>query len=941
MAQNRIRFGSSYIELGSSQDFPFSLNIGIADIADITKRRGIYSQNFKVPAVQQNNEAFKSLWQDQIDGDSIAGIVYGKNTASFEQDGIIWDKGYAKVSAALKNSLPQEYEVNYLGGNMDWITLVGDKKLNELGNQATAIFDKDSVLAAASGSLDWTYPLINYGGWVSGVEPLSATGVPHGVSTRDFRPAFRVSALVEQIFEDAGYSIESNWIKSAEATGVVYLAGTFAVGENLVPNATLSNVTGDTITGVQPDNQYYYFGDGIEANDYFNIYGTAITTGITPFGIASMSGVYDCVPIQIPVNGQYLVDVSYAVSYPSTNALDPLQVRWEFRDIATNTQAASGTMEVNRDTGLSAYIASASADLEASKTYAFGIDIANFGGGRNASLLQHQLRIRRKLEITLNDEFLPYQTLGEEKQIDFLTTIAKTYNLFIDANSGKRSVCIEPRNDWTGADGTQYTGYYRGIENAVDWSDKLDVQEGIQLKYLTEYKDELEFTYEGLEDYFPERWEEAYGYKPYRELYEFPQNYEEGRTQVKHPYAPTINKYEDGKINGGIVSFVQMPFIWDDSPENREINRDVSQRLFVYEWDNENDYLLRPREWRYYNDNAVALSSSVDPVNSYELTGNFTGYTFVPKAWQVNYDDTSKFQLTWASYGDGEGLAQRFYSETVTDLRNRQLYEASFRLRPSDILPFLQCEGFRNPVHIDGVYYRVNKIINYQPQIEASTKVQLIKITPRSFVDFGTEQINELLEIDSSPQGVVSGFVPLPAETYERNVLPYGNGNGGIEWREFDNIGFIDYNDTTGDQDLLDDTWTDVPNNGLGEFSNTDYKPYLVNELMDTDTGYLNFTELPLGSQVIVRNDFTITPNTNNSLLEVRYLLGTGAGQYALNFWSERLDNGSGKPYQRVLTLPIYIGNLNTRNNPGILQVRLSTVGVLNNTGSYINVIKR
>jgi len=70
-------------------------------------------------------------------------------------------------------------------------------------------------------------------------------------------------------------------------------------------------------------------------------------------------------------------------------------------------------------------------------------------------------------------------------------------------------------------------------------------------------------------------------------------------------------------------------------------------------------------------------------------------------------------------------------------------------------------------------------------------------------------------------------------------------------------------------------------------------------------------------------------------------LLGTGAGQYALNFWSERLDNGSGKPYQRVLTLPIYIGNLNTRNNPGILQVRLSTVGVLNNTGSYINVIKR
>ena len=33
-------------------------------------------------------------------------------------------------------------------------------------------------------------------------------------------------------------------------------------------------------------------------------------------------------------------------------------------------------------------------------------------------------------------------------------------------------------------------------------------------------------------------------------------------------------------INNGVQAFVQMPFIWDDSPENREINRDVSQRLF-------------------------------------------------------------------------------------------------------------------------------------------------------------------------------------------------------------------------------------------------------------------------------------------------------------------------------------------------------------------------
>ncbi len=151
-------------------------------------------------------------------------------------------------------------------------------------------------------------------------------------------------------------------------------------------------------------------------------------------------------------------------------------------------------------------------------------------------------------------------------------------------------------------------------------------------------------------------------------------------------------------------------------------------------------------------------------------------------------------------------------------------------------------------------------------------------------------------------------------------------------------FGFIDYNDTTGSISITEDTWTDVPNNGLGAFTNKTYKPESINDVMDTSTGYLDFSELSLGSEVLVRNDFKINPHTNNSLLEVRYLLGQGADEYALNFWSERLDNGSGIDYQRVLSFPIYMGDLNTQGGVGKLQVRLSTSGVLTNAGSYISI---
>lgn len=149
--------------------------------------------------------------------------------------------------------------------------------------------------------------------------------------------------------------------------------------------------------------------------------------------------------------------------------------------------------------------------------------------------------------------------------------------------------------------------------------------------------------------------------------------------------------------------------------------------------------------------------------------------------------------------------------------------------------------------------------------------------------------------------------------------------------------GFIDYNDTTGDVELSADTWTDVPNDGQGEFSNSTYKPTGVNSLMDTSTGYLDFSELNLGSELIIRNDFTVTPQTNNALLEVRYLLGQGAGEYPLLFWSERLDNGSGIGYQRVPIFAIYMGDLNTQGGVGKLQVKLSADGTLNNSGSYIS----
>lgn len=160
---------------------------------------------------------------------------------------------------------------------------------------------------------------------------------------------------------------------------------------------------------------------------------------------------------------------------------------------------------------------------------------------------------------------------------------------------------------------------------------------------------------------------------------------------------------------------------------------------------------------------------------------------------------------------------------------------------------------------------------------------------------------------------------------------------------QFQSAGFVDYNNSSGSISLTADTWTDLPNDAAGSFTNTSYPPTDIGglDLIDTSNGYLDFSDLDLGSQLIIRSDVTVTPQTNNSLFQMRYLLGSGAGEYQLLFLSERLDSGSGLDYQRVIPFPIYMGDTNTRDNAGRLQAKLSTAGTIHNAGIYISILER
>ena len=169
-----------------------------------------------------------------------------------------------------------------------------------------------------------------------------------------------------------------------------------------------------------------------------------------------------------------------------------------------------------------------------------------------------------------------------------------------------------------------------------------------------------------------------------------------------------------------------------------------------------------------------------------------------------------------------------------------------------------------------------------------------------------------------------------------------GNGNNGSPILQ---NGFIDYNDTqtaSTNINIPANEWGDIPNDGLGSFSNNLFPPQGVSSLLDTPQGDFNFSELNLGDIVLIRNDFSVIPSVNFTLLEVRYELGVGNAPYTLSSSTRRLDIGSGVPYKNdKAPFLIYMGDTNTKDFPCKLQVRLSNEGTLVNSGTVVWVNRR
>lgn len=135
--------------------------------------------------------------------------------------------------------------------------------------------------------------------------------------------------------------------------------------------------------------------------------------------------------------------------------------------------------------------------------------------------------------------------------------------------------------------------------------------------------------------------------------------------------------------------------------------------------------------------------------------------------------------------------------------------------------------------------------------------------------------------------------------------------------------GVFDYNDTATAITPISVTggagFVNLTNDELGVSTNKLYPPSGVTDVWNAATNEFDFSQLPLGSQVQIRIDLLVTTLSPNTQIDIAMELGVGGSPYDIQ-WVDVFEK-SAAAHRITVSDFIYIGDLNTKNNPAIFKI--------------------
>jgi hypothetical protein len=538
----RLIANGQQLDLFSDEDIQLSNNVtGLFDLGVLPSD---FTRQITLPGTKVNNAFFEHVYDISIDNPFLFATNI-KVPAYFDFDSVYLSQGYLQLNKVnvIANKFIESYEVTIYGSLSSFGREVNRSYLTDLIslNSYNHTASIQNITASWEGNLfngDIVYPLAEYGQKIQFNPEETENGIDSqldGLCVQDFKPAIKAKVVWDAIFAEAGYTYSSSFIDDGgledvylicnrqlrypvfteanlETFGLFKIAPFSGSGQtNWQPNSTTDyilpwfNVERNPSGQLQGDLTYNLpYPSSLRGNIQFNveISGSGVTAslGKVPEFSLRMYDVNSTLTTNVPLNSinNFFADIQQYNGNDGTKA-QKLVVAQEF------------------NTG-----------LLPSSSYEFRFNWAksSAGGGDVVLTLEPNNEIKSFLEVTkvaqLGDGFvmnipnnMPFGTSGI-KQIDFLTSIQKKFNLVIYPSKVTiNEFIVEPFTNWYNKgrrwDFNQYINLDEKIEvipannlavNEVTFGDILD-QDYISQQFSKEANREFgKSYYVDLENFF-------------------------------------------------------------------------------------------------------------------------------------------------------------------------------------------------------------------------------------------------------------------------------------------------------------------------------------------------------------------------------------------------------------------------------------------------------
>lgn len=743
-----------------AKNIPININYNLADVREPDKRKASFSKTINLLGTNAVNKLFENIFSVNV-----ATQYFNKNLKTpckYIVDGIqnfAGDLQLIKINIKPDNSI--DYECSIIGEGGSLFVDIGDKLITGNPNSSDDL-DFSAYDHAYTRANQIALNVANEGTGLGVVYPFIDNAQNGGSDTvfnvESFLPCFHNREYIDKIITNTGRTWTSSILDDAEFLNhitypnLINLQLTqaqldlkqFYVGltaNTSITAGTYSDVvyTNDSTNGffdlggqLAPANDFVT----LNANGYYNVAAVnyiKITPTHSDPAVAYFKGNSQLVTkiIKSANGGASYFDLVTPVitsvvsaSVPPGTSAYPIGVPiYGNNGAATGSQFfAAGDILLVRvlcflPTSL-AYYNSAGTPITPTGTLTWNVELVGGAAKTSFYALCTQKTIMAGDTMTCNSA-LPTKI----KQKDYLKSIIQALNLFIDVDpANPNNLIIESFNDF-------YNGDIIDFENKTDLSKDQSINPNILegKKYIYTYKADTD------------KWNEQYK-NEFNEVFgtheeDVENDFIKSDKKNELIFSPTPNVANYGL---GIV----MPRIYKEENLVKKqfasnirwlICGGIKQTITPYTWQQTGQANLTTNDYLYAGHTDDPLDPNVDL--------NFG----LPK--KVYYDYPNAYFTT-------NNLYNRYHAKYLNNLINRdaKFVTKYLWLSPKDIYNF----NFRNRLFIDGAYYIVNKIENYNPLELTSTKVELIKLletqvfTPTKFLISSSTDVAGGVEVYNS-----------------------------------------------------------------------------------------------------------------------------------------------------------------------------------------------